>query len=199
MMTRNQVIIFARAPRLGNGKRRLAKDIGNRRSFQFYQNNLKRLIQELRNGPWQLHVAVTSQQEEHHPVFSQIPVVVQPNGDLGHRMATVLDQFRPYSRIIIGSDIPTLKRRHVQMAFKALSNHKVVVGPSPDGGFWCIGSSPLHAAGLHFMHGVRWSSPYALLDTLSTLKSSTKIAHIECLSDVDDGLSLARFHELNNS
>ena len=109
MPASNQVIIFARAPRLFNGKRRLALDVGNLRAFQFYRSNLKRLIGALGSGPWQMHIAVASEKDRHHHLFKQESVIVQPEGDLGFRMATVLSQFEGSARVLIGSDIPTLE------------------------------------------------------------------------------------------
>jgi len=57
-MNQGQVIIFARAPQIGVGKRRLASAVGDRKAFDFYNENLQRLIDELSEGSWQLHVAV---------------------------------------------------------------------------------------------------------------------------------------------
>lgn len=193
MPASNQVIIFARAPRLFNGKRRLALDVGNLRAFQFYRSNLKRLIGALGSGPWQMHIAVASEKDRHHHLFKQESVIVQPEGDLGFRMATVLSQFEGSARVLIGSDIPTLESSHIHSAFRALLNHELVVGPAPDGGFWCIGIKPHHVESSGFMRGVRWSSPNALSDTLATVSTSTRVAKIESLADVDDGASLAQY------
>ncbi len=191
-MNRSQLIIFARAPRICSGKRRLARDVGNRRAFQFYSANLQRLIYELSKGPWQLHVAVASENEKHHPAFRHVSVIVQARGSLGLRMSTVLSQFTGCTRFIVGSDIPDLTRHHVSAAMKALSTHHLVLGPAVDGGFWGIGCSPRYVPGFQFMRGVRWSSSYALADTLDTIKPSTPIAQLTQLSDVDDGCAMRK-------
>lgn len=197
MLRRKQVIVFARAPRYGGGKRRLARDVGNRRAFQFYQTNLKRLIRELYHGPWQLHVAVASEQDKHHCVFRQLPVIVQPQGDIGHRMSSVLSQFSDCSRLIVGSDIPGLESRHVSTALAVLSDHQLVFGPAPDGGFWAVGSNPIFAPDRRFMRGVRWSGPDSLKDTLNTVRPHVRVGHLASLADVDDGASLERYLRLS--
>ena len=44
---RDTVIVFARAPRLGTVKRRLAKDIGDRAALRFHTGTLLRLLRDL--------------------------------------------------------------------------------------------------------------------------------------------------------
>jgi len=80
-MNQKHVIIFARAPRIGHGKRRLASDVGDHAAHDFYKANLERLIQDLNKGPWQLHVAVASEEEQHHHLFTPMSIIIQPDGD----------------------------------------------------------------------------------------------------------------------
>jgi len=56
MPNQKHLVIFARAPRYGRVKTRLAKDIGKQPALRFYQRNLERLINRMRQGPWQLHI-----------------------------------------------------------------------------------------------------------------------------------------------
>ena len=45
------------------------------------------------------------------------------------------------------------------------------------------------------MKNVRWSTEYALADTLATLPVGTEVAKVATLSDVDDGDSYRKFIE----
>jgi len=192
-MNSKQVIIFARAPRLGVGKRRLASDVGDRVAYDFYEANLRRLLHALNGGDWQLHVAVASEGEQHHPLFDNLPTTVQPEGDIGQRMLTLLAQFTGSHRVIVGSDIPTLNRDHVTRALHSLKTHQLVLGPAEDGGFWGIGCSQGYLPNTSFMRGVRWSSAHTLTDSIATVPTDTSIDQVDCLADVDDGESYARF------
>ncbi len=192
-MNQQHVIIFARAPRIGHGKRRLASDVGDHAAYDFYQANLKRLIQDLNTGPWQLHVAVASEEDRHHHLFKPMSIIIQPDGDLGHRMSTVLSQHSGCDRLIIGSDIPELDSVNVLEALTQLITHEVVFGPALDGGFWGVGCSSLFEPNANFMRNVRWSSPNALSETLATLSSDVTVAKVASLADVDDGEALARY------
>ncbi|HAJ20859.1 MAG TPA: hypothetical protein DCL95_12520, partial [Rhodospirillaceae bacterium] len=75
---RRHLILFARAPRLGVGKSRLAQDIGRLQAWRFYRGNLQTMIRRLQAGPWTLTIAVATQEDVTHPAFAGLPVMVQP-------------------------------------------------------------------------------------------------------------------------
>ena len=187
MQNNKHVVIFARAPRYGRIKTRLAKDIGKQAALRFYQRNLEKLIHKMRQGPWQLHVAVAAQQDITHPAFKQLSVIAQPQGNLGARMRHVLHHFRSSRCVIIGSDIPDISREHINTAFKILVDSDVVLGPSEDGGYWLIGSGSSFIAQGRFLRNVRWSSKDTLTDTLASIEPRYKVAQIAQLQDVDNG------------
>ena len=110
----------------------------------------------------------------------------------------VLAQFSDSSRVIIGSDIPLLESCHVQKALATLADHDLVFGPALDGGFWCVGSRPQYKTNPQFMSTVRWSSSYALSDTLATVEPGTRVAQIMTLADVDDGESFEQHRKAIN-
>ena len=185
-----QLVIFARAPRLGVGKKRLASDIGRAGAHRFYRNNLTRLIAELSNGPWRLAVAVTDPAETSAPVFSGLPTSWQGEGDLGARMARVLrwgGKAPAGPLIVVGSDIPDLGRDAVEDAFAALRQNDAVFGPSRDGGYYLVGAAGRKPLPRSFMSGVRWSGPHALSDTVATLPTAWRVGMLDPLDDVDDG------------
>lgn len=96
--------------------------------------------------------------------------------------------------MIIGADVPGVSRAHIARAFAALGNHDAVFGPpAPDGGgYWLIGlkrSRALPPKSL-FNH-VRWSSEFALADTIASLPDLTH-TFIDTLDDVDTVEDLRR-------
>jgi len=195
MKSNKQLVVFARAPRLGYGKTRLAKDIGPEAAYNFYRSCLSATLQECSNAPWQLVVAVASEEDSTHPLFETHNVITQINGGLGQRMINELSNNQAHHTIIIGSDIPELRKQHVQTAFEALDHHDLVFGPASDGGFWLVGCRQQFEFPQSFMQNVRWSTPHALGDTLRTISKSAKVAQVATLSDVDDATS---FNSLPN-
>ncbi len=117
--------------------------------------------------------------------------IPQGGGDLGDRMGRVMRAAPTGPVCIIGADIPGITRAHIGRAFRALGNHDAVFGPAPDGGYWLIGLRRTAPPPSTLFQGVRWSSPDALTDTISTLPG-LRIAQIDTLRDVDRAADLYR-------
>ena len=178
------LVIFTRAPRMGRGKRRLARDVGELAAFRFQQTTLARLLRELaRDARWQTWLAVTP--DGSGPWPRALPVLPQGRGDLGRRMASVMRRLPPGPVVIVGSDIPGIRRADVAAAFRALGAHEAVLGPALDGGYWLIGLRRRDRIRDPFGN-VRWSSAHALTDTLENLRDR-RVALLRPLADIDDG------------
>lgn len=91
-------------------------------------------------------------------------------------------------KLLIGSDIPAVSRKHIRLAFKQLNSVDAVFGPAQDGGYWLIGLSRF-VVPPNLKH-VRWSSKYALSDTLSKFGPKLSVKLIQTLKDVDRGSDL---------
>ncbi|MGY6634580.1 MAG: TIGR04282 family arsenosugar biosynthesis glycosyltransferase [Alkalilacustris sp.] len=188
------VHIFAKAPVPGQVKTRLARSIGNAAACAIYREMLCGVIDRLANRPgWRTWLAVTpdAAASSQAPWPRAIQRVAQGEGDLGARMHRVLSRARPGAPVVIvGSDIPDLDAGHVAEALAALETHDLVVGPALDGGYWLIGAADAPPPDL-FAH-VRWSSRFALADTLANART-LRVAQLAArLEDVDDADSLAR-------
>ena len=143
MKVRRHLVLFVRAPRLGNGKRRLARDIGDLAALRFERAMLGRLGRRLgRDRRWRLRLAVTPDAAR---VARRLwprgaPVATQGAGDLGGRMRRALASCPPGPAVLVGADIPGLAAHHIATAFRLLGRHDVVFGPAEDGGFWLVGA-----------------------------------------------------------
>ncbi len=187
----NRLVIFVKAPVMGRCKTRLAKDIGGAKALGFYRHATKRLTHILGRDPrWQTALAVdplpaiaTARPPFWPKSLLRIP---QGNGDLGTRMKAVFRNAPPGPAIIIGSDAPQISPSLIAKAFRQLQNHDAVFGPAEDGGYWLIGLRRQRPAPDLF-ENVRWSSQYALADTLGSLPESFTIGTLPLLSDVDSG------------
>lgn len=187
---RRHLVIFARSPRLGAVKRRLALDIGAVAAWRFYSAVLGRMVMRLaRDRRWTCSLATTGGPARWPRHVTRID---QGRGDLGVRMGRVMRTRPPGPVVIIGTDIPDIAPRHVAAAFAALGRNDAVFGPADDGGYWLIGLR--RRPFLPRLEGpVRWSSPHALADTRRLLGARVRTAMLETLIDVDDGESLARW------
>ena len=185
------LIVFARAPRYGAVKTRLARTIGAGAARQFYETTLVRTLRVLgSDSRWQRWLAITPDHcLLHASGILSWKTMYQGSGDLAARMRRALLQPRRGPVVLIGSDIPGLKAPQIERAFRALHNHDLVFGPSTDGGFWLVGArrgpaSPCRYL-LHLFESVRWSSSHALEDTLLNINDA-RVAFVDMLEDVDD-------------
>jgi len=189
MRAQRHLVLFLRAPRLGRGKRRLARDIGDVAALRFERAMLGLLRRRLgRDRRWRLRLAVMPDRAR----FARrlwprgVPVMVQGAGDLGRRMCRALAACPPGPAVLVGGDIPDVTTHQIVAAFRLLGRCDVVFGPAEDGGFWLVGAR--RCPRLPPLFGpVRWSGPYALADTLAALPARVSVGFVARLADVDDG------------
>ncbi|MDA0229039.1 MAG: TIGR04282 family arsenosugar biosynthesis glycosyltransferase [Proteobacteria bacterium] len=183
------LLIFVKAPRLGQVKRRLGRDIGGAEAWSFYRRTTRRLILRLARDPrWHCQLVVTPDSFDGRERFWPLscPVVKQGAGNLGKRMQRALERAPSGPAVLVGSDIPDLMPCHIAKAFAALGRADAVFGPAEDGGFWLVGLSPGALRANPFAN-VAWSSPRALADTVANLPKSYSVAMVDMLSDIDVG------------
>ncbi|HEU0215606.1 MAG TPA: TIGR04282 family arsenosugar biosynthesis glycosyltransferase [Stellaceae bacterium] len=187
-MKRLTLILFVRIPRLGIGKRRLAREIGDVAAVRFERLMLARSLRRLGRDPrWRLRLAVTPD----HAARGWPGATPQGSGDLGERMRRALAG--PGPRLLVGSDIPGMTAAHIAAAFRLLGRHDVVFGPARDGGFWLVGCR--HRA--PNFGQVRWSSAHALADVLGNLPLSVSVGFAATLDDVDDGAGYRQINQMS--
>jgi len=193
-MNRRHLVLFVRAPVLGTGKRRLARDIGGVAALRFERLMLNLLVRRLRrDGRWRLRLAVTPDRARSRARLwpRGVPIAPQGAGDLGTRMRRALAACPPGPAVLVGSDLPTLSADHIAGAFRLLGRHDLVLGPAEDGGFWLVGAR--RCPRLPPLFGrVRWSGPHALADVVGNLPRRVSVGFAARLEDVDDGASYRR-------
>ena len=187
------VVFFARQPKLGCVKTRLAREIGPVETLRFYRSTLTSVIRRVAAGQsWQTWVSLTPDESviDHRIIPAKVGRLLQGTGNLGGRMARCFSEFRHDPVLIIGTDVPDVRQAHVAAAFGALRRNDVVFGPSNDGGYWLMGMRKGRLAGALF-ENVRWSTEYALSDTRKNLSPGFRVAMLETLADIDDGSDYA--------
>ncbi|MGE4221284.1 MAG: TIGR04282 family arsenosugar biosynthesis glycosyltransferase [Alphaproteobacteria bacterium] len=186
---RHHLVIFAKSPRLGRAKRRLAADIGSVAALRFYRTLLAQTLRRLASDPrWRTWLAVTPEPARWPPRPQRIG---QGTGDLGRRMDRAMRALPPGPAVLVGADIPAIGAAPVAAAFRALGRADAVFGPAADGGYWLVGLRRRPRMPVAF-RGVRWSGPHALADTVANL-AGLEVWRVATLADVDDGADYARW------
>jgi rSAM/selenodomain-associated transferase 1 len=182
------IVVFSRVPRLGVGKRRLARTIGDRAAWRLSRLMLFDLIREMRclRGV----VRVLAATPDHHARLAAPGFIRtgQGRGDLGARMQRVLRRHPRRPVIIIGSDIPGITAADLRGALRRLRGAQAVFGPATDGGYWLVGLAGRRPAAP--FRDARWSTPHALADTRRNFPGR-RVVLLRPLTDLDDAGRLA--------
>ena len=187
MTTNNHLIVFARNPRLGKIKTRLAKSIGNKNALKVYLHLLEHTAHVVRGLKCVKHIYYDSFIEK-DDIFNEkdFNKNIQVGDDLGIKMYNSLkDVFGQWAEkvLIIGTDCFELKASVIDKAFEALDNNDAVIGPAKDGGYYLLGLKQLKK---EYFTNKLWSKENVFLDTLLDFKRLNMTYFVlEQLNDVD--------------
>jgi rSAM/selenodomain-associated transferase 1 len=184
------VLVFAKEPRPGRAKTRLADDLGPGPACDLYRafladlaRNLSRLPPEV-EAEWWLEGDPEALRAEAGPGVS---LRAQPEGDLGCRLQTAFASAFARHRgpvAAVGSDCPLLGPEHIEGLWRALGKGAdAAVIPAEDGGYAAIAlAAPVPEA----FEGIPWSTEGVLEATLSRFaRAGRKVALLPPLADVD--------------
>ncbi len=183
--------LFARAPRPGEAKTRLAKSLGLQKTARVAAG-LIRTTTSLAVEHWPGEVRLEVWPDTHHEVFDElsdqygIAVSVQSEGNLGDKMLTALHEglAEGAATAVMGCDAPQCPGEQLVIAAESLKNGDNVFGPAQDGGFWLLGLTRV-APGL--FAGIDWDAPQTGARTLASAASISvefKVT-LQTLFDID--------------
>lgn len=197
-MTGEALIIFIKNPVRGKCKTRLAKTIGDEAATSVYRKLLKytrEVCLKFKGEKYLFYDGFINTDDDWHPELFKKRIQIQDQ--LGLRMQKALSDvlLNHDSAVIIGSDCPELKIKHIQSAFEALNNTDVVIGPSFDGGYYLIGMKQVHEM---LFSDIIWSSS-TVFDISQRRLNENKISLsvLEKLHDLDHAEDLALFPGFN--
>jgi rSAM/selenodomain-associated transferase 1 len=181
------LIVMARAPRVGEGKTRLAAEIGAVQAWRINCALQARTLHAARDPRWKTLLCVTPPDALNLDLPRVWPRTVariaQGEGDLGERMGRALVAHQRVA--VIGTDCADITRTHIASAFAALKRAPFALGPALDGGFWLLAARS-GAEAAQCMSNVRWSTKHAAKDVLRNL-GAANVALLATLRDVDTG------------
>jgi rSAM/selenodomain-associated transferase 1 len=197
-LTRVPVCVFAKPPRPGVAKTRLAATIGDRAAAALAGAFLRDTWEALAKIPWAAPVLATTDVEWaardlHLPAHQIWP---QGEGDLGDRLERVMSRALSSSAavIAIGSDSPGLPARSLDAARAGLTIGSAVIGPADDGGYYLIGL-PCCRPGL--LAEIPWSTPETRARTIDRLQAhGLRTQLLEPWFDIDGPVDLERLRRL---
>lgn len=196
-MTRGCLCVFAKPPRAGEAKTRLAGALGDAGAAALAHAFFLDTWSTASQVSWADVVLATT--DVNDPIWTGLgdhQVWPQGPGSLGDRMERVLScaLVRYPFAIIIGTDLPGLPRERLDAACAALRTSDAVLGPTGDGGFYLIG---LRRCPHGLLADVPWSSPDTLARTLDALRAARlRTDVIPPWFDIDDPDDLRKLSRL---
>lgn len=181
------LMVFIKNPRLGRVKTRLAKSIGEVQALAVYKD-LLRLTKSV-TDPLQVTKQLWySSFIDHKDIWPNdiYDKRLQKGPDLGKRMQYAFQRSFDESfekAVIIGSDCSALTTDIIRQAFQALDNHRVVIGPARDGGYYLLGMSQYYP---DIFTDKSWSTPTVLTETIEQLQEQNiSYTLLPKLNDID--------------
>jgi uncharacterized protein len=193
------VCVFAKPPRPGQAKTRLAAALGEAAAARLAEAFLRDTWSTARALDWARPVLATT--DEHDQLWASLGcehVWPQGDGDLGQRMERVLRRALTMdpAAIVVGTDCPSLSASCLDLARAALSVHDAVIGPSEDGGYYLLGVRHCPAG---LLAGVAWSTDHACSQTVDRLRGGgLSVGVLPTAFDVDRPEDVERLRGLGS-
>ena len=185
----DHIVVFARAPRLGQVKTRLASEIGPERALEIYRSMTEHVLAVVHPVGARIivaHAPADAGPEMRAWLGANVTYEPQADGDLGERMASVFERRiadRADRVVIVGSDCPTVTVETITSALDALDGADVVFGPALDGGYYLVAARRLHRA---LFRDVPWSSARTLdVSLIRAREAGQRVALLTPMRDID--------------
>jgi rSAM/selenodomain-associated transferase 1 len=195
-----RVIVFARVPRLGEVKTRLARSIGDAAALSVHRELMAgAMATAVTAGADRLELCVAGDDRDGEcarlAASCGAALSVQRGDSLGDRMGEALgralaDGCRP---VLIGCDVPSLTASDLRRAFDALEFHDAVFAPAEDGGYGLVGCR--REIGVAF-EAIPWGQPTVMAATRERLRAAgIGWAELRTVWDVDELEDLQRWRD----
>lgn len=184
------ILVFAKYPKEGKVKTRLAKTVGDKKAAQIYSTIAKELINTIKEINSVNKYIFYSEKHEKDLVIKWINenflFALQKGNDLGERMKNsfkLVFGHEAKKAIIIGTDVPELDSEILNKAITKLDKYDIALGPSPDGGFYLLGMKKYNPK---IFEGITYSTNSVLSETIKKIEDE-KLTYflLEPVQDID--------------
>jgi len=184
--------VMAKAPLPGHAKTRLGKDLGKEQALAIYGLILKNTLNKLEKLPVGFHPLLLAAGkrdqawfQEHYPGWQ---IKRQVGGTLGDRLQKASEQMflsDAQKVILVAADVPDVGVSEVLDAARGLDEANLILGPSPDGGYYLIGIDQPYP---ELFQDIRWGGERVLEQTRAKAQFlGLKIQMLSPLMDIDTG------------
>ncbi len=201
-MDDNKLILFLKYPQPGQVKTRLAAVLGDDFTLELYKCFISDISAMIHAVNADSVILYSGPEDISFTEFPDNKIILQRGKDIGERMYNAfLDVFSEGAGkcVLIGSDVPDITAGLLQDAFDILERSDVVLGPSTDGGYYCIGFKHNNLNKSVF-ENIPWSTSRVFSETIRSMKKAgLKAGFLSRLSDIDDFNDLKKFYNEKKS
>ncbi|MHA1577550.1 MAG: TIGR04282 family arsenosugar biosynthesis glycosyltransferase [Candidatus Thorarchaeota archaeon] len=194
------IFIMMKYPEIGKVKSRLAQSIGDEAASNLYRMFIQDTLTNVESLeiPFHMNVYPPRSTERFIQWLGPSYQFFQQQGtNLGDRLHNgFLTMFKKeYQHVLaLASDSPDLPKTILEEAVSSLQTHKVVIGPTFDGGYYLIGFSRNLFIPRAFEE-ISWSTETVFHETLSRIESVTNQVYVlPKWADIDTKSDLQEFY-----
>jgi len=197
----NKLLIFTKAPILGEVKTRLQPDYSPEQSLELHKKLVINTLASVSNST-DIDVELCCTPHRQHMFFLDcennfsVQLNDQLGDDLGERMAFAFSSaLQVYEKVvIIGTDCPEIDEQYIKDALNALDDFDSVIGPAEDGGYVLLG---LKSFSPELFSGISWGSDTVFKQTKKVLSDLSWSCHeLGIMHDLDRPEDLHRYKDL---
>ena len=186
----NLLLVFAKEPKAGLVKTRLAKDIGDELAKKVYEAFLTDIALNVRDDEsYDLQIVCTPESDiANLNALLDFDNIMHQQGDtlterLSHAFGGAF--YSGYKRVLaIGTDAPFVNRFTIRESIALLTDADCVIGPATDGGYYLIGMNKFVP---EIFSGISWSTKKVFHETMQKVEALGLTASImKEMSDVDN-------------
>ena len=169
------IVFFTRIPTLGKTKTRLEPFLSKELCVKLQTAFIKDIYNNIKN----MGIDIIINYSDHgdleilkNIMHKGVYFLKQEGKDLGEKMHNAISfALREYRNVVlIGSDLPLISKKDIEVAFKVLETKDIVISPTYDGGYYLIGMKEENKD----IFSIRYSTSSVFEETIDKIKNKGK-------------------------
>lgn len=169
------IVFFTRIPTLGKTKTRLEPFLSKELCVKLQTTFIKDIYGNIKN----MGIDIIVNYSDHgdleilkNIMHKGVYFLKQEGKDLGEKMHNAISfALREYRNVVlIGSDLPLISKKDIEVAFKVLETKDIVISPTYDGGYYLIGMKEENKD----IFNIMYSTSSVFEETIDKIKSKGK-------------------------
>lgn len=169
------LIFFTRIPTIGKTKTRLEPFLSKYQCAKLQTAFIKDIYNNIKDMGIDIIISYSNHGDLRvlkDIIHEDVCFLRQEGKDLGEKMynAISFSLERYNNSILIGSDLPLMNKKDIEIAFKALETKDIVISPTYDGGYYLIGMKEDNKD----IFNIKYSTSLVFEETIAKIESAGK-------------------------